>query len=763
MNLKNNKLKLAVLLGLTVSCVGSITSVAFAETLNIVTQADYNSAKNAYGGIAPSNSLSNNTVTFGSTDGGTVPVCTYTNSNYARIYGGGYPGYETTSTSSADITNNTLIVNSGSNINYAMGGAWNIGTVTHNTAIINGGSIDQTIGGWIISGTADSNTLVINGGTINTLAAGGWSNTGEGNNNSVTVNAGTVNGILAGGKGSTIASDNTLVINGGTINATVMGGRGATQATDNTVTVNGGTINNWLAGGYSANGTANNNDVTINNGTITGNIYGGYSKTQASDNTVALNNGTIAGNIYGGYSTSSDKVTDNVVIIDPGSNLNISGAALYGSNVTHDQDSSGNQFGNTLDVYQKSITAKNVGNFSNINFYLPTSIQNGDTVLTLTSSNGTDVSYSNMNAYIPGSAKLTVGEKITLLTNANGVTSTNAKYSYSLTQGASLTYNVYMGQEGSDNIVLDLVGATVNPQTKSLVETRTANIGFLNSGMDMVDDVIPTIDKGTYVPFFIAKGDDMRYNTGSYVKTHGSHEMLGAARKITEKDGVAYLAPFIEAGWGWYDSHVDGIRADGDISYYGLGFLARRSYNNGFYYEGSLHYGKTESSYNSNDLSGVSNEYYDMKTPYYGINFEIGKTKQLNANAAFDIYGEYFYTRENGDSAVLSSGETYDFDSIASNRVRIGTRYTRQYGSGHELYAGAAYEYEFSGNASASYDGYVIPNSSLKGGSGMFELGYKIFTPTANVKRPVSLDLSLTGWVGKKEGVMPKVTARWYI
>ena len=134
-----------------------------------------------------------------------------------------------------------------------------------------------------------------------------------------------------------------------------------------------------------------------------------------------------------------------------------------------------------------------------------------------------------------------------------------------------------------------------------------------------------------------------------------------------------------------------------------------------------------------------------------------------NANAAFDIYGEYFYTRENGDSAVLSSGETYDFDSIASNRVRIGTRYTRQYGSEHELYAGAAYEYEFSGNASASYDGYVIPNSSLKGGSGMFELGYKIYTPTANAKRPVSIDLSLIGWFGKKEGIMPKLTARWYI
>lgn len=800
MKLKKCKLKSAILLGLSVTYAGLMEMpAASAETLNIATQSDYDKL---YSYIYPTSGTSGNTVTVGVIGGGTVPAF----SGYAIVNGGYTKGTD-------DASNNTVTINSGSNIGNGSisgsvtgvfgGNTW-YGDSDNNTVIINGGSIGGPtcgiLGGFAqATGNANNNTVTINDGTI-TLASieGGQSGNSVtnavANNNSVTINGGTLSNVtIEGAEGELGSADsNSVTINGGTISGTsntIDGAWGKTQSTNNSVTINNGTISNVIIeGAESSTANADNNSVIINNGTvsgkiygsrgktqsscnavtinggtITGNIYGGYSKTQTSGNTVTLNNGTIAGNIYGGYSTSSDQVTDNVVIINPGNDLNISDAALYGSNASHDQNSSGSQLGNTLDVYQKSITAKNVSNFSNINFYLPDSIQNGDTVLTLTGSTGTDVSNSNIYAYVPGSAKLTPGEKIVLLTNASGVTSANAKYSYSLTQGVSLTYDVYMGPEGSDSIVLDLIGATVNPKTKSLVETRTASIGFLNSGMDMVDDVIPTIDKGTYVPFFIAKGDDMRYNTGSYVKTHGSHEMLGAARKITEKDGAAYLAPFIEAGWGWYDSHVDGIRADGDISYYGLGFLARRSYNNGFYYEGSLHYGKTESSYNSNNLSGVSNEYYDMKTPYYSINFEIGKTKQLNANSAFDIYGEYFYTRENGDSAVLSSGETYDFDSIASNRVRIGTRYTRQYGSEHELYAGAAYEYEFSGSANASYEGYAIPDSSLKGSSGMLELGYKIFTPTANVKRPVSIDLSLIGWFGKKEGIMPKVTARWYI
>ena len=54
--------------------------------------------------------------------------------------------------------------------------------------------------------------------------------------------------------------------------------------------------------------------------------------------------------------------------------------------------------------------------------------------------------------------------------------------------------------------------------------------------MDMVDDVIPTIDKGTYEPFVQTDAADMRYNTGSYSNVHGSHAMVGASRAIEKAD-----------------------------------------------------------------------------------------------------------------------------------------------------------------------------------------------------------------------------------
>ncbi len=579
------------------------------------------------------------------------------------------------------------------------------------------------------------------------------------------------NVIIEGAEGDNGSSDaNSVIINGGIINGTtntIYGAWSLTKATNNTVTINGGTISNAvIEGAQSTKNVATNNSVVINSGTINGDstVYGAYGYTKTSDNSVTITGGTVIGSVYAGFADNKN-VTDNTLTIDPLHTMDISGASLYGSNASHDQDSSGNQLGNTLDVYQKGITATNVANFSNINFYLPSSIQSGDTVLTLTNSAGTDVSYSTVSAYVPGNANLSPGEKIYLLTNANGVTAANTKYSTnaSLTQGVSLDYSTYMGKDGPNSIVLELTGAKIKPQTKSLVETRTAEIEFLNSGMNLasgmvMDDDLSTAE-GTYVPFAATSGDIMRYQTGSHVDIRGDHTIVGLSRKIDKKDGAVYIAPFIEGGWGRYTSHMGDITANGNLNYYGFGVLAHRQHDSGLYYEGSLHYGRVQSTYNSDDLEGAANEHYDLTTPYYAVYAGIGKEKKSKDGNRINIYGKYYYTREQGDTTTLRSGETYDFNDVTSNRVRLGTRYTHAYGSRGETYAGIAYEYEFSGSADATYKGYHTPDSRLKGGSGMLEVGYKIL-PTKD--RPVSLDITLTGWVGRQSGLIPAATVKWH-
>ena len=92
----------------------------------------------------------------------------------------------------------------------------------------------------------------------------------------------------------------------------------------------------------------------------------------------------------------------------------------------------------------------------------------------------------------------------------------------------------------------------------------------------------------------------------------------------------------------------------------------------------------------------------------------------------------------------------YHFDSIDSNRLRIGARIENAYSDKASLYYGAAWEYEFGGDARATYKGYDTLSPSLKGGSGLVEVGWKV-RPCKD--SPQSTDLSLTGWAGKKEGI----------
>ena len=675
----------------------------------------------------------------------------------------------------------------------------NSGTVSKNTVTINGGTgiagcniYGGYASSWDSSSTTavDDNAVILNGGNYSEVSIyGGQTNSyyaGEANGNTVTVNGGTWEAIYGGWSTPGVTdvtntvNGNKITVNGGSISHDVCGGFSNSGSVDsNIIIVNDGTVSGGIAGGeLGGNGSVNKNIITVNGGTVSGGIDGGLlqGSGSVSNNEIILNGGTVSGDVYAGVSTLSSQATNNTVTIQGTADLDLSNATLYGSTATHGRDLVGDQLGNTLNVYRENITAKNIANFSNINFYLPSSIQNKDTVLTLTDTAGTDISYSTVKAGVAGNAKLSKGDTIYLLTNTNGLTTTGTSYG-KLTEGVSLDYDLDVHQDGN-SIVATIDSAPsggngdnggngnssgLKYQTKSLVETRAAEIEFLNSGMNLasgmvMDDDLSTAE-GTYVPFAATSGDIMRYQTGSHVDIRGDHTIVGLSRKIDKKDGAVYIAPFIEGGWGRYTSHMGDITANGNLNYYGFGVLAHRQHDSGLYYEGSLHYGRVQSTYNSDDLEGAANEHYDLTTPYYAVYAGIGKEKKSKNGNRINIYGKYYYTREQGDTTTLRSGETYDFNNVTSNRVRLGTRYTHAYGSRGETYAGIAYEYEFSGGADATYKGYHTPDSRLKGGSGMLEVGYKIL-PTKD--RPVSLDITLTGWVGRQSGIIPAATVKWH-
>ena len=66
-------------------------------------------------------------------------------------------------------------------------------------------------------------------------------------------------------------------------------------------------------------------------------------------------------------------------------------------------------------------------------------------------------------------------------------------------------------------------------------------------------------------------------------------------------------------------------------------------------------------------------------------------------------------------------------------------------------------QYEFGGEATAHYNGGSTPSPSVKGSSGMLELGWQVKPGEG----PLTLDLGVTGWAGKQRGGSVQLGVTW--
>lgn len=316
-----------------------------------------------------------------------------------------------------------------------------------------------------------------------------------------------------------------------------------------------------------------------------------------------------------------------------------------------------------------------------------------------------------------------------------------------------------------------LVKAEVREQSKSLVETQIAAMaltngsadllagaGFANAAQAVKDERESGAAAGEMVPFAAANYGSMRQESGSYVDVDSANFNVGFAKEVKNSKGTLLFGPMIEYGQGNYESHLgDGTIGTGNGQSFGVGVMARQINNDGLYYEGSARYGKSTSDYSSNNLVPGRNISYDNSANYWGVHAGVGKVLQLQGDNSIDVYGKLFYTRQ-GSSSVDVDGDTLDFDALSSKRSRIGFRYIHGTSKVRSVYAGLAWQYEFDGAARATANGFSTPSPSVKGSSGMLELGVLV-APKAS---PVSFDLGVSGWAGKQKGYAVNANMCWH-
>ena len=525
------------------------------------------------------------------------------------------------------------------------------------------------------------------------------------------------------------------------------------------------------------------NEISITNGSEITSVWGGL--VQYVDEPSVINNTAIIDNskvntVFGGQSENIDgSAIGNKVIIQ--NNAEIYEAAVCNSTYTEAKDGLMKIIGNnklenaqlygwyaanhaeikhsnntlSLDNFNGNISE--IGNFEHISFENLNFDKNGVvTAKTAIGLDGTDVQISSF----AGGQNLEVGKTVYLLrienkyswdesfTNLNKQTTTNAGV-------AAVVTSDIAKDEANQTITATIKDVKIADQTKLVAENRAVAAAFVNQGTDLIADSLDTLSRdGKYgvKTFAAVHGNRSKYDVNSDIKINGWSTIVGVGAENEHNGGDFSWGVFYENGSGNYRTYNDFnnefFRGDGSLVYNGGGIAARYENSHGVYTEGSLRAGMLKSEM-TDALSDGENKYgYESETAYYGAHIGVGKVFSLGDDSDLDVYGKFFHTYTEGDSFNVA-GDEFEFDSINSDRLRIGARVTSNKENKFSTYYGLAYEYEFNGDAEMRAAGMKAPTQSLQGSSVMAEIGLN-YQPTPD--SPWSFDLNMRGYAGERQG-----------
>ena len=668
-------------------------------------------------------------------------------------------------------------------------------TLTGNNAYTGSTTIsDGTLKGNIASGTdlsiADSATY---DGDNKARSVGGLNGDGKIlNTDGLTVQNGTFGGVIDNsntsltktGAGTLTLTRNNAYTGGTTISEGTLKGNiasGTDLSIADSATYDGANKARSVGGLNGGGKILNTNGLTVQSGDFAGIID--------NSNTSLLKTGagtlTLSGtNTYTGMTT----VRSGTLAL--GSDLTSNQLTLYGGTVfdrgshNHSLDNgilSVNGANGQSSMYKGDLSARN----ATLNFISP--VHPTQPLLRVTGD--ADVSGSACNVGLAGGTSLASGSTLTLLEvdpdktlTANNLQRGNGIVQIGSTVAHDITADVNLDPTTRR---LNAVTAQVSPgratdQSKALSEGFLGGLALNLQGADLVAgrgmDSAVRASSGTddaerhgFAGFGALSGGSLRYNTGSHLDMNSLSLLTGLSWGIDLAPGRLTLGAFFEYGNGSYDTHnsftnAASVDGDGNAYYLGGGILARMDFVNigpgRFYAEASGRAGKTHNEYDSSDLRDAAGRKadYDSSSPYYGLHFGTGYVWNINDAATLDLYGKYFWTRQQGDSVGLSTGEHLSFDDINSSRLRFGGRFAYILNEHVAPYIGAAWEHEFDGKARATTNGFDIDAPNLHGNTGIGELGISL-TPSADL--PLTVDLGVQGYTGKREGVTGSLMVKW--
>ena len=636
----------------------------------------------------------------------------------------------------------------------------------------------------------------------------------------LTVYGGTIQGVsnraveLVAGHASGESTDNHLIwknksdisgVDSGSNFSYLIGGKSTGDvASDNSVEISDSV---WRAGNFTM---ANLSNIVVNpkNQLAGSAIVGAWGATEAKNNSISIVGSEVKATDIVGSITNSGDMSSNVTIenstvegsvqlfysdgngMGSDSTLTVTGAKtdLSNARLLTTTSESVETRNNTLVIDGWTGTVGGLGvvlndgqkkTFDNLQF---TNMiwQDGGTILTSNTvhvkDGGTDT-VINADSFKDGSLQFSQApsmesdESMTIIHADNGITYTddsavNTDKALKGNAGTSLEFDGTL-TFGETDISYTVKGINNSSQTILVGDSRLAAAAFVNQGSDLLERVFHgfTLSRDKYglMTFATAEGTKSNYDLSSPIKINGWN-FLGGARYVAPTDyGDLTSALFVEYGDGNYrarNSHLGlDFRTDGSMQYVGGGVAMRLMTPANFYAEGSIRAGELRSNLDR-ALMDANGSFYDADTTslYAGLHLGAGYIFKPAANLELDSYAKYFFTYTDSDSFRIEQyNETYEFESIASHRLRLGTRLSTKQ-SNMTFMLGLAGEYEFAGESDMVVANAATETSDLGGFSAFAEAGLSI-KPSAG--SPWQFDAQVRGWEGTREAVSGMVTVNY--
>ena len=665
------------------------------------------------------------------------------------------------------------------------GGRSYLGAVLGNTANVTGGTVDGNVYGARTDGkdmAADTNTVLLDGGAVvNGGVFGGYSANGSATGNTVTIKNAFIRDYIYGGKSKNKSQNDQVFFEDGSVLGII--GGGCVEAVNNTAELNDGMVREHIFGGF-ADKTATGNIVNLNGGTVTGSVIGGYAADTADGNTIYLSGGTvqgttitsnvlggitIPGGVYGGYTSGTGTTQNNSVYLYK--TADVASTSLYGGN----KEATGNNLyvgmllkdGTPSAWTGGSQSTQNITNFENINFTaVPWSTTQA--ALTITDGTNSDLSMSNVSAAqvaFTGVKVLAKDDTMTLLDQSKVTAdkqAANVTADSHFTVGSAIEGTGKLSKDDNGNVLYKVESVSSTEQTHNTVMGAAAAMTALSAGNDFIGAATEGLslkenigDDGVGCYAKIGRSH-MKQETGSHVNVNTWNAILALGHKNVQKKSTVEYGAFFEYGKGNYATSNNGLRGDGSVDYTGGGLLGKWKKDNGFYVEGSFRAGTVNEDARNLLHDNVRSYSYNTSANYMGFHIGVGKQIAVANGNVVDVYGKYFYNRKNGVDFTVN-GDDYKLDDVTSQIFRIGARYTMKREKWN-FYGDAAYEHELDGKAGGRVNGVGLRSADTKGGSFRLELGAEL---RPDNKTPWSLNLNVTGYAGKKQGVQGGISLKY--